>query len=183
MGLYKVRSERPLHPLLSSPFFSDRAFVVLDVMHVADCKGVKACVLGSMVSLLLAGDRLGTNKDVRLQLINTMLAENYDQHPGTHRLPPLRLANVFSDGWAKLHGPAIKAANTRAAVPAFRGLCHRWFDRGTLRSSMPYTIFYEVLHNEPRFFRRWDQSPARGKHPAGYRVPKASRACSGRRQT
>ena len=52
---------------------------VVDLMHVADCKGVTALVLGSIVSLLLAGDRLGTSKDVRLQLINTMLAEQYDQ--------------------------------------------------------------------------------------------------------
>ena len=80
---------------------------------------VTALVLGSIVSLLLADDRLGTSKDVRLQLINTMLAEYYDQHPGTHRLPPLRLANVFSGGWADLHGLATKAANTRAAVFVF----------------------------------------------------------------
>ena len=30
-------------------------------------------------------------------------------------------------------------------------------------------------------FRRWDQSAARGEHPAGHTVPKASRVCSGRR--
>ena len=80
-------------PLLSSPFFNNNAFIVLDLMHVTDCKGVTALVLGSIVSLLLADDRLGTSKDVRSQLINTMLAERYDQHFGTHRLPPVRLAN------------------------------------------------------------------------------------------
>ena len=74
---------------------------------------------GSIVSMLLEDDRLGTSKDLRLQLINTMLAEYFDEHPGTHRLPPLRLANVTSDGWANLQGPAIKAANVGAAVPAF----------------------------------------------------------------
>ena len=126
-------------------------------MQVADCKGVTALVLGSIVSLLLADDRLGTSKDVRLQLINTMIAEYFDQQPGTHRLPPLRLASVTSDAWGNLHGPVIKAANTRAAGPAFRGLCHRWFDRGTLSdNSMRLAIdapheFYEVLHNELMF--------------------------------
>ena len=57
---YKVRCKRLLHHLLSSAFFSDRAFVVLDMVHVADCKGVTALVLGSIVSTLLEDDRLGT---------------------------------------------------------------------------------------------------------------------------
>ena len=122
---YKVRPKRPWHSLLSSPFFSDRAFVVLDFMHVADSKGLTALVLGSTDSLLPADDRLGTSKDVHLQ---TITAEYNDQHPGTHRLRPLRLANVTSVGRAKLHGPAITAANTRAAVHAFRGPFHRWFE-------------------------------------------------------
>ena len=114
-------------------------------MHVADCKCVTALVIGSIVSLLLADDRLGPSKDVRLQLIDTMLAEYYDQQPGTHRMPPLRLANVTYDRWANLHGPAIKTANTRAAVPAFRGLCHRWFDRGTL-SENSVRLVIDALH-------------------------------------
>ena len=144
LGLLQSSLQTPVHALLSSPFFSDRALVDVDLMYVADCKGVTALVLGSIVSLLLADDRLGTSKEARLQLITTMLPECYDQHNGTHRLPPLRLTNVSSDGWDNLHGPAIKAANTRAAVHAFRGLCRRWVDRGTL-SDNPVRFVIDAL--------------------------------------
>ena len=68
---YKVRPKRPLYSLLSSPFFSDRAFVAMDLMHVADCKGVTSLVIGSIVSVFLADDRLGTSKRSLLQLINS----------------------------------------------------------------------------------------------------------------
>ena len=88
---------------------------------------------------------------------HTILAGYYDQHPGTHRLPPLRLAKVTSDGRTNLRGPAIKTANTRAAVPAFRSLCHRWFDRGTLSDNSVRLVIdalhevYDVLDNELTF--------------------------------
>ena len=155
--MYKARVRRPLHPLLSSPFCSDRAFMVLDLMHVADCKGVAALVLGSIVSMLLADARLGPNKDARLQLINNGLKTYYDRHPGTQRLPPLRHSNVYGDGWANLHGPQFKAANTRAAVPAFSSLCHRWFVRGTPEDTSVLMVidalqeFYQVVYHEPMF--------------------------------
>ena len=53
--------------------------------------------------------------------------------------------------------PAIKAANTRAAIPAFRALCHHWFYRGTLSDNSVRIVidapheFHEVLYNEPLF--------------------------------
>ena len=93
----------------------------------------------------------------RLQLINTVLAEYDDQHPGTHHFPPFRLADVTSDGWANLRSPAIKAANTRAADSASRGLCHRWFDRATLSDNSQRFVIdalrevYEKLCKGPMF--------------------------------
>ena len=46
----------------------------------------------------------------------------YDDHPGTHRLPKITLPMLEYDGWADLHGPAIKAANTRQAAPLFAAM-------------------------------------------------------------
>eukprot|EP00969_Alexandrium_andersonii_P361366 15457387-Alexandrium_andersonii.AAC.2 len=55
----------------------------------------------------------------------------YDSHPGTHRLPTLVASNLTQDGWAELHGPAIKAANTRAAAPLFFDLAMEHCADGT----------------------------------------------------
>ena len=103
-----------------------------------------------------------------------MLAEYDDQHPGTHRFPPFRLADVKSDGWANLRSLAIKAANTRAADSASRGLCHRWFDRATLSDNSQRFVIdalrevYEKLCKEPMFVSDGGGHPAaRGEHPAG----------------
>ena len=46
----------------------------------------------------------------------------YDDHPGKHRLPKITLPMLEFDGWADLHGPAIKAANTRQAAPLFAAM-------------------------------------------------------------
>ena len=41
----------------------------------------------------------------------------------THRLPKILEKNLVLNGWGELHGPAIKAASTRASAPWLRDLC------------------------------------------------------------
>ena len=85
-----------------------------------DCKGVTALVLGGVIHYLLRDARLGANQEERIVAINGLMKEWYNDHPGHHRMPRILLKKCVADGWANLSGPAIKAANTRAAVPVFQ---------------------------------------------------------------
>ena len=123
---YKMRVRQPPHPLCDSPFFCHRAFFVLDLMHLADCKGVAALTFGGVLMYLLADGRLGPNKAARLDLVNTDRAEHYKSRPGVATLPKILTHNITSSGWGDLHGPAYKAAVTRQASPCFRALVHKF---------------------------------------------------------
>ena len=153
---YLARARVPLHPLLASRFFT-RWSCFPDLMHMMDCKGVAAYVCGGILSFLLTDARLGPNKEIRLDLVNTLLAGWYDAHPGTHRLPPLALSHTTSDGWADMCGPAIKAANTRASVPAFKDIWSRYAVPGDERHGnvtdviTSLTEFYNILYGAPMF--------------------------------
>ena len=74
---------------------------------------------------------------------------------GVHRLPELRLSNMTNDGWADLHGPAVKAANTRTAAPCFKKLVMRYYKGETpLERSLRSVVsasdsFYKVLYSQP----------------------------------
>jgi hypothetical protein len=101
-------------------------------MRLNDRKGVLALVFGAMLHYLMKHPRLGANKDQRLMAINAKREAWYARYPGTHRLPRILKSNlVGADGWADLSGPAIKAANTRAATGFFRSMCHEYFDSGS----------------------------------------------------
>ena len=96
---YMQRFREPRHPLAASKFCT-RYLMYLDIMHVADCKGVAACIYGGVLSHLLELRTLGANRDARLQTINAAMRSWYEEHPGTHRLPVLKLTNVISDGFS-----------------------------------------------------------------------------------
>ena len=91
-------------------------------------------------------------------------------------------------GWANLHGPPIHSANTRVAVPVFRSLCHRLFDRVTPSDTSVCFVIevlhkdYEVLYIEPLFVSDAGRAATRSVHPTGHLVPKTSRYRSRRKQ-
>ena len=67
------------------------------------------------------------------------------------------MTNLKKDEWWDLHGPAIKAANTRAAAPVFASLADRFFDgpeeRDVRLRSLAVGLrdFYAILYSNPRF--------------------------------
>ena len=93
-----------------------------DIMHMLDCKSVTALVLGGALHYLLQDGRLGSNRGERLATLNGRLKRWYNANLGSNRLPPIRPGNLVADGWADLHGPTIKAANTRGAARLFRDI-------------------------------------------------------------
>ena len=153
---YMARVRVPLHPLMASRYCT-RWFAISDLMHMMDCKGVAALACGGVLFGLLKQRRLGANKEERLKVINQEMKQWYDDHPGTHRLPPLLLKNATCNGWADLSGPAIKAANTRAAAPVFKYLAHRFCDSDSdydrcVRTVMDNLVrFYDILYTAPMF--------------------------------
>ena len=94
---------------------------MLDVMHVMDCKGVAATIVGSILSLLITYPSIGPNQASRFEKLNQFASDWHDANPRNSRLPPFTKPSITSDGWAFLHGPTVKAAMTRQTAPLFCG--------------------------------------------------------------
>eukprot|EP00959_Pyramimonas_sp_CCMP1952_P181766 3800325-Pyramimonas_sp.AAC.1 len=70
-AFYRARARAPLHPLLASQYFH-RFFIILDMMHLVDCKGLAAIVYGSLLHALVRHPGLGNNQSLRLLRINEL---------------------------------------------------------------------------------------------------------------
>jgi len=153
---YIARIRRPLRPLVESFFFS-RWCCFPDLMHMMDCKGVSASVLGGVLQNLVVDVRLGASQEARLDRVNELLVEWYNAHPGSNRLPKIHLSNLIRDDWWELNGPAIKAAITRSAVPAIRDIWRAYAQVGDANDASitaaieNLALFYEVLYAAPMF--------------------------------
>ena len=153
---FRCRAREPVHDLIACHYFH-RWFVVLDVMHVMDCKGVAGLVYGGVLSMLLCLGSLGANRPQRLETINVQLKRWQEAHPGGYAMPPLRMGNLVADGWADLHGPAIKAAMTKRAAPFFSHLADTFFVAGTDEEfhakelARDLTKFYDALDSAIMF--------------------------------
>ena len=150
--------EAPLHPLAGSRYCCDPCFFYLDLMHCVDCKGVSAGVFGGVLALLVRKREAGANQEDRLRSVNTFLRNWYQQRPGWHRLPWIFAKNLtLGNGWADLHGQTFKAANTRAAAPAFRDLARHFFRTGSdedvsVRAVTAHLAsFYRVVYTASMF--------------------------------
>jgi len=156
---YVARIRVPAHPLVESFFFS-RWCAFPDLMHMMDCKGVSASVLGGVLQQLIVDVRLGGSQEARLDRINALLVTWYNDHPGSNRLPTLFISNLTRDGWWELNGPAIKAAMTRSAVPPFRDIWREHAQAGNANDAHVTAIienlalFYDVLYQAPMFMPR-----------------------------
>ena len=154
---YCARVRTPLHALMSSHYFT-RWFIVLEVMHVMDCKGVASWVYGGILAILLTLPEMGSNKERRLALINQELVMFQAHHKVEYRLPRLRMSDMTNDGWAELAGPAIKSAMTKAAAPFFEHLSKKYITSGSRRDTSARHVasdlvrFYKIMDDEPTFF-------------------------------
>ena len=154
---YRARIATPRHPLADCKLYW-RSLFFLDVMHILDCKGVAATIYGSLLSTLVRDSRLGPSQQARLRAVNAKLVAFYGRRPGAHRLPTLTLANLTNaDGWRELSGPAIKAANTRAAAPFFAELAMEYYNddapahRDMCRVTRTLSDMYDIMKSSPMF--------------------------------
>ena len=60
-----------------------------------------------------------------MTFINDDIRGYYAAEQVSHRMPKLKLSNLFKDGFPELHGQGVKAANTRALAPYIRHLQRR----------------------------------------------------------
>ena len=113
-------------------------------------------VRGRDVFLLRCED-LGNNQGALLDALTGHMNRFYDAHPASHKLAPIKLSNIMLDGWAGIHGPTMKATNTRAAAPVFAYLAER-FLAGPDQVYVPLRLltsllqeFYEIVYAETLF--------------------------------
>jgi len=111
---------QPRHPFIDHPLFNLYTYR-LDIMHLLDHHGVTSHVAGNMIYIhvrdrdgILPGDTI----DQRLEFFNNDVKAYYSHRGASSRLPPLRQSNLSGEsGYPELHGPLVKAANTRHLVP------------------------------------------------------------------
>ena len=127
---YVERMRKPLHPLASSKLMW-RGLFYADYMHICDVHGCNAIIYGSLICILLLDPRLGRTKAARLHSVNKFMAEWYEENPGVAKLPHVIESNLKLNHWSEMHGPAIKAANSRNAAPLFSALAREHFDELT----------------------------------------------------
>ena len=155
---WSARLRAPPHPLASSPFCW-RMFFYPDYMHIMDCAGVSSVLFGGVLSILLREPALGDTNQARLDSVNEWIRGWYAEHPGGNRLPAFLLQNLRgADKWWNLHGPSIKAANTRQAAPAFAALARECLVSDSLEHRLAVEAtclleeWYDLLATAPMFF-------------------------------
>ena len=121
---FLVALRRPLHPVVAHSWFS-RLTHRLDLLHLFDHHGAASHITANIsakhirrASAVLPG---ATQED-RLDFLNDDIRGFYSADRVEHRMPRLKLANLYKEGFPELHGQAVKAANTRALVPYVKNL-------------------------------------------------------------
>ena len=157
MDQYRDRMKRPLHRMTASRFFWHN-FYYPDYMHLLDCRGISAIIYGSILDTLLHRPSVGSNMAARLALLNHMKEQWYNQHPGFIRLPEFTRASLkMADGWCELHGPNVKAANTRQASGLIRHLAWTLCTEDTILDATIREVaasldsLYQIMHESPMF--------------------------------
>ena len=112
------------------------------VMHVVD----KVCVVP------------GRSQEDRLRFINDDITGFYSARAVQHRMPAIKMSNLFASGFPELHGPAIKAANTRALVAFALDLQQRavaadrsMLNRQAFKVVESLAASYEIMYNGSYF--------------------------------
>ena len=92
-----------------------------------------------------------------MDALNGNMNRFYDARLGSHRLAPIKLSSIMLDGLVELHGPTVKAANTRAVALVFAYLAERFLvgpDQLYVSLRLLTSLlqeFYEILYAEPLF--------------------------------
>ena len=97
-----ARLSQPHHPLVDAPFFTFW-FFRMDIMHLLDCKGVWAILMGSALWMLVHDERrLGSNQELRMNKIDKMKLQFYKAHKVKNRMPNIKVNNLHdAQGFAK----------------------------------------------------------------------------------
>ena len=115
---FRAALRQPLHPLVAWHSFS-RFTYRLDLLHLLDHHGVASHVVANVIANFVeqASETVpGESQESRLNFINDDIRGFYTDRHVQNRMPPLKIANLYMNGFPELHGPAVKAANTRALV-------------------------------------------------------------------
>ena len=109
------------------------------------------------MGLMMVPRELGIRRETKLRPISASTRTWYDEHPGAHRPPRLKHGNLTLDGWQELHGPNVKAANTRGVAPLFAYLAGRFLQGDTPAESAARALtsyleeFCHILCSQPMF--------------------------------
>ena len=115
--------------------FYTRFFVFPDLMHLQDCKGVIAVAIGCVLNRIIHEcTSIGSTQAERLAWINDDLTKWYSGRR-VSRLGVIKQSNICADSAAfpVLHGPSVKSAATRNALPWCVGLAVRLFSSDSLQ--------------------------------------------------
>ena len=169
---FSAALRRPLHPLVSHPMFSRWSYR-LDLLHLLDHHGVASHVTANIMAMHLGHQNNvlpGASQDERMSFLNDEIQEWYSLRRVDCRLPRLRLASIYRDGFPELHGNAVKAANTRALVPFVAELAKRAVDvdpselnKHGLKVIESLNAVYELLYSAD-YFLSTEQVRALRKH-------------------
>jgi len=134
-----ARLTRPLHPLTQAKFFN-RFFVRIDIMHALDHRGVSSYVAAGVLYPLVKSEHgLGNTQEVRLRALNHRYSVWASKTKVSSIMPPILLSNLTVSQSGKhivqLHGPTVKAANTRDMMPWIAELASEFFAGTSLEHS------------------------------------------------
>ena len=117
-------------------------------------------MLGSTIGHITLHHRpFGRNIDARLGKVNESLDAWYRNHVVHSRLPQLYASNLkMASGWYMLHGPLIKAANTRNLMPWLEALAREVYTdvndvygQTTIKTISRLNHIYYILYTSPMF--------------------------------
>jgi hypothetical protein len=146
----------PKHPFVDHALFSIHTYR-LDIMHLLDHHGVTSLIAGNLIAIHVRdrdGILPGSTIDDRLDFFNSDMRACNSVSGVRNRLPPLRQSNLTGDsGYPDLHGPLVKASNTRSLVPYLVDLQERAVsayptpqNRHMLKVVKAVHLIYETLY-------------------------------------
>ena len=149
------------HPLNRSRLWS-KYFTRLDTMHCLDHRGVSGIVAGSVFSdLTVTRQELGATRAQRMAEIDRKKDVWFATHVVSSKMPKLFLKNIqFGGGscWCELHGPLVKAANTRHLMPFVDALVREMYGERTDDWSVSTVVVcsnlckvYDILYSSDMF--------------------------------
>ena len=137
-------------------------------MHIMDHNGVARIIIASILMRFIKYEhRLGSNQETRLDALNVEIEVFWSTRLCSNPLRNLKRSNLTPNGmsqWAELHGPLVKAANTRHFCPCLEVITRKWADSGSLEDRCTIKLvsslnrFYHVLYSADMFMTPAEQA-------------------------